>query len=47
MAIASGSEFSFLRGGDHVTLRAPAPGPDGEVIRFDECSGRIVAFESG
>lgn len=41
LVLADGSEFTFLRDGDEVTLRATAPGPDGTVIAFGECTGRV------
>lgn len=45
LRLADGSEFTFLRDGDVVTLRATAPGPDGSVIRFGDCTGRIIPTE--
>ena len=36
-----GSERTFLEDGDTVVLRATAPGPDGRVVGFGECSGTV------
>ncbi|MBR7742923.1 fumarylacetoacetase [Phycicoccus sp. BSK3Z-2] len=36
-----GSERTFLEDGDTVVLRATAPGPDGTVVGFGECSGTV------
>ncbi|HJX78092.1 fumarylacetoacetase [Glutamicibacter sp.] len=42
LALADGSEFTFLRDGDTVTLRATASTKDGTFIRLGDCSGTIV-----
>lgn len=42
LMLADGTEFTFLRDGDRVTLRATAPGPDGAVIRLADCAGRVT-----
>ncbi|QVQ51868.1 fumarylacetoacetase [Spiractinospora alimapuensis] len=39
---ATGEDYSFLRDGQRVTLRGTAPGPDGSVISFGECTGTIL-----
>jgi len=36
-------EFTYLRDGDQVTLRATATATDGSVLTMGECTGRIVA----
>ena len=41
VTLADGSERTFLEDGDTVVLRATAPGPDGAVIGFGECTGTI------
>ncbi|QKE85435.1 fumarylacetoacetase [Arthrobacter sp. NEB 688] len=41
--LADGSERTFLEDGDTVTLRATAPGADGAVIGFGECTGTVRA----
>lgn len=42
LALDDGTEFTFLRDGDEVTLRATARTSDGSVIRLGDCSGRIT-----
>lgn len=42
LVLEDGSEFTFLRDGDEVTLRATARAADGTVIRFGDCTGRIL-----
>lgn len=42
LILSDGSEFTFLRDGDEVSLRATAPGPDGAVISLGECAGRVL-----
>lgn len=42
LVLEDGNEFTFLRDGDEVTLRATAKSDDGEIIRFGECTGRIL-----
>ncbi|MFJ1460429.1 fumarylacetoacetate hydrolase family protein [Nocardia sp. N2S4-5] len=42
LPLADGTEITFLRDGDEVTLRAAAPGPVGTTITFGECSGRVT-----
>ena len=42
LQLADGREQAFLEDGQSVTLRATAPGPNGSVIDFDECVGRIT-----
>jgi len=42
LALADGSEITFLRDGDEIILRAGAPGPDGTSITFGECAGRVL-----
>lgn len=44
--LADGSEISFLRDYDVVTLRGSAPGPDGSTITLGECSGRILPADT-
>lgn len=46
LTLADGSEFTFLRDGDEITLRAAARGSDGSLIKLGACSGKIVPFES-
>ncbi|WP_030527527.1 fumarylacetoacetase [Phycicoccus jejuensis] len=41
VTLDDGSERTFLEDGDTVTLRATAPGPDGTVIGFGECTGTV------
>ncbi|MBT9255823.1 fumarylacetoacetase [Phycicoccus sp. MAQZ13P-2] len=43
VTLADGTERTFLEDGDTVTLRATAPGPDGSVIGFGECTGTVRA----
>lgn len=42
LTLRDGSAMSFLRDGQTVTLRGTAPGPNGSVIDFGECTGTIV-----
>lgn len=42
LTLADGSERTFLEDGDTVTLRATAPGPDGTVVGFGDCTGRVL-----
>ncbi|WP_326755473.1 fumarylacetoacetate hydrolase family protein [Streptomyces sp. NBC_01635] len=42
LTLKDGSEFTFLRDGDEVSMRATAPGPDGSVIALGECTGRVL-----
>ncbi|NDK92070.1 fumarylacetoacetase [Gordonia desulfuricans] len=44
IVLDDGSEFTFLRDGDEVTLRATAAAADGSTIRFGECTGRVIEF---
>ncbi|NHA68805.1 fumarylacetoacetase [Phycicoccus flavus] len=41
LTLDDGSQRSFLEDGDTVTLRATAPGPDGSVVGFGECTGTV------
>lgn len=43
LQLADGREQTFLEDGQSVTLRTTAPGPNGSVIDFGECVGRITA----
>ncbi|MBF6170687.1 fumarylacetoacetate hydrolase family protein [Nocardia blacklockiae] len=42
LPLTDGTEITFLRDGDEVTLRATAPGPSGTTLTFGECTGRIL-----
>ncbi|MGX4688434.1 fumarylacetoacetate hydrolase family protein [Streptomyces sp. JNUCC 63] len=42
LILKDGSEFTFLRDGDEVSMRATAPGPNGSVIALGECTGRVL-----
>lgn len=42
LTLQDGTEFTFLRDGDQIVLRATAPGPDGSLIRLADCAGRIL-----
>lgn len=42
LVLNDGSEFTFLRDGDEVTLRATAKATNGGVIRFGDCTGQIL-----
>lgn len=42
MTLKDGSEFTFLRDGDEVCMRATAPGPNGSTIALGECTGRVL-----
>ncbi len=41
LTLADGTRRTFLEDGDTVVLRATAPGPDGAVVGFGECSGTV------
>ncbi|MBD3781893.1 MAG: fumarylacetoacetate hydrolase family protein, partial [Micrococcales bacterium] len=41
VTLDDGSTRTFLEDGDTVTLRATAPGPDGTVVGFGECTGTV------
>ena len=41
VVLDDGSERTFLEDGDTVVLRASAPGPDGTVIGFGDCTGTV------
>lgn len=41
LQLEDGSEITFLRDGDTVTLQAVAPGPEGSTISFGDCVGTI------
>jgi fumarylacetoacetase len=41
VTLGDGAERTFLEDGDTVVLRASAPGPDGAVIGFGECTGTV------
>ncbi|MGW0044574.1 fumarylacetoacetase [Rhodococcus sp. NPDC003348] len=47
LTLSDGSDFTFLRDGDEVALRATARANDGSVLRFGDCSGRITEFGTG
>ena len=40
--LPGGTEMSFLQDGQTVTLKGTAPGPDGSVIDFGECTATIL-----
>ncbi|MFI7483839.1 fumarylacetoacetase [Kocuria sp. M1R5S2] len=40
--LADGTEMSFLEDGQTVTLKGTAPGPDGSVIDFGECTATVL-----
>lgn len=42
LTLKDGSEFTFLRDGDEVGMRATAPGPGGSTIALGECTGRVL-----
>ena len=42
LTLDDGTEFTFLRDGDEVTLRAAAHTGQGTVVRLGDCTGRIV-----
>lgn len=42
LQLADGAEMVFLADGQTVTLGATAPGPDGSVIDFGECVGKVL-----
>jgi fumarylacetoacetase len=42
LILNDGREFTFLRDGDEVTMRATAPGPHGTSIALGECSGMVL-----
>lgn len=42
LVLDDGSEFTFLRDGDEVTLRATARAVNGDLIRLGDCTGRIL-----
>ncbi|WP_024802870.1 fumarylacetoacetase [Nocardia sp. BMG51109] len=42
LSLADGTEISFLRDGDEVTLRARAVAPDGSTLALGECTGRVL-----
>ncbi|MCG7300554.1 fumarylacetoacetate hydrolase family protein [Brevibacterium ravenspurgense] len=46
LKLKDGSDMVFLQDGQTVTLRATAPGADGETINFGDCVGTIVAADS-
>ena len=46
LTLADGTEFTFLRDGDEVTLRATAHTGQGTVVRLGDCTGRIVPATS-
>ncbi|ANE02849.1 fumarylacetoacetate hydrolase family protein [Corynebacterium crudilactis] len=41
LQLSDGSEMTFLRDGDTVTLQGTAPGPNGSTINFGNCVGTI------
>jgi fumarylacetoacetase len=41
VALADGSERTFLEDGDTIVMRASAPGRDGTVVGFGECVGTV------
>lgn len=43
LTLADGTEFTFLRDGDEVTLRATALAGAGTPIRLGDCTGRILS----
>jgi len=45
LTLADGSEFTFLRDGDSVVLRATARAVDGTTVRLGDCAGRIVPHD--
>ncbi|MBO4259544.1 fumarylacetoacetate hydrolase family protein [Streptomyces griseorubiginosus] len=47
LTLKDGSEFTFLRDGDEVSMRATAPGPGGSVIALGECTGRVLPPVTG
>lgn len=42
LVLADGTEMVFLQDGQNVTMRATAPGANGETVSFGECSGTIL-----
>ncbi len=46
VSLMDGSEMTFLRDGDTVTMSGVAPGPDGSQISFGECVGTITPATS-
>jgi fumarylacetoacetase len=42
VALADGSERTFLEDGDSVVIGATAPGPDGSVIGLAEVEGTVM-----
>lgn len=40
--LPDGTEVTFLRDGQTVTLTGTAPGPNGSVIGFGECTATIL-----
>ena len=42
LVLADGTEYTFLRDGDEVTLRATAPGAGDSRIALGECTGRVL-----
>ncbi|WP_216895406.1 fumarylacetoacetate hydrolase family protein [Nocardia alni] len=43
LTLADGTDITFLRDGDEVTLRGKASGPDGGLLALGECTGRVVS----
>lgn len=41
-SLGGGREMTFLEDGQRVTLRATAPGPEGSIIDFGECTAQIL-----
>lgn len=42
LILADGTEMSFLKDGQTVTLKGTAPGPNGGVIDFGECTATVL-----
>lgn len=42
LVLADGTEYTYLRDGDEIALRATARGAGGSLIRFGECVGTVL-----